>query len=87
MKLPKWQCCKIVGACKIASVEVHNAKGVLIIPMDVNIEPFRVTPRWCEKYYGTEDDHGYFVEHFDGCQSWSSTIEFESEHIRKETVK
>lgn len=73
--IPLWQCHKQVRAVKIAAIEIHADKSATIAPIVGLV--FKTAPGWAERWKGSEDDKGYFVQYDDSFASWSPTKAFE----------
>lgn len=74
--MPRYTSHKTVHAVKIAAVEIHEDKSATIAPAD-GATAFKTFPGWAERWKGTEDDKGYYVQYGDGFASWSPTKAFE----------
>lgn len=75
--LPSYTSHKTVYAAKIAAIEIHADKSATIAPADRRFEPFRTASLWAERWKGSEEDQGYYVQYGDGFASWSPTKAFE----------
>lgn len=76
--LPLYRSHKVVGALKIAAIEVHKNGAATISPADPGYSPFKTAAKWAERFTGGEGDLGYFVVYDDGFASWSPTRAFEN---------
>jgi hypothetical protein len=74
--LPRYQSHKKVWALEIAALEIHEDKSATIAPVDKKYEPFTTKPGWAERFNGSEEDKGYWVQYEDGFTSWSPTEAF-----------
>ena len=85
MEMPRYQSHKKVWALRIAAIETGGEEedGVAkIAPADEGFSPFRTQAGWSERFNGSDDDLGYFVQYEDGYQSWSPTKAFEEGYTR-----
>lgn len=83
-ELPKYQSHKQVWALKIAAVEIHNDGSATIAPADMGYAAFTTRPLWSDRFSGSEDDLGYYVQYEDRFSSWSPTAVFEAGYTRIE---
>lgn len=74
--LPRYQAHKKVWALEIAAIEIHEDKSATIAPVDKKYEVFTTKPKWAERFEGSEEDKGYWVQYEDGFTSWSPTKAF-----------
>lgn len=81
-EMPRYQSHKKVWALKIAALEIHEDKSATIAPEEIPYAPFKTHPGWAERFTGSEDDKGYFVQYEDGFASWSPTKAFEDGYTR-----
>ena len=77
-QMPRYECHKKVWALKIAAIEIHEDKSATIAPKDDGFSPFTTKIGWADRFNGTEEDTGYFVQYEDGFTSWSPSEAFES---------
>jgi hypothetical protein len=76
-EMPRYQSHKHVWALKIAGIEINEDGSATIAPADDGYGPFETKPGFKERWHGSEEDLGYFVQYQDGYQSWSPTKAFE----------
>ncbi len=74
--LPRYQSHKKVWALEIAAIEIKEDKSAVIAPVDKKYEVFTTKPGWAERFEGSEEDKGYWVQYEDGFTSWSPTKAF-----------
>ncbi|XUO88434.1 hypothetical protein RVM26_04860 [Halomonas sp. KM072] len=77
MRMPKYQSHKQVWALRIAGVEIHKDGSATIAPKDDGYAPFRTRVGWADRFQGSEEDPGVYVEYEDGFTSWSPTKAFD----------
>ena len=82
MELPRYKCHKDVWALKIATIEIHEDKSATIVPVDTRYASFKTVKGWGERFKGSEEDKGYFIQYADGYTSWSPTQVFECGYTR-----
>ena len=75
-EMPKYQSHKQVWALKIAAIEINKDQSAKIAPADEGYAPFETRPGWADRFEGSEDDLGYYVQYVDGFTSWSPTEAF-----------
>lgn len=81
-QLPRYRSHKIVYALKISAIEIHEDKSATISPDDAGYAVFKTRSGWAERWAGSEDDKGYYVQYGDGFASWSPTKAFEEGYSR-----
>lgn len=74
--LPRYQSHKKVWALEIAAIEIKEDKSAVIAPVDKRYDVFTTKPGWAERFEGSEEDKGYWVQYEDGFTSWSPTKAF-----------
>ena len=84
MEMPRYQSHKHVWALKIAAIEINQDTSATIAPADDRYAPFDTKEGFGERFKGSEDDLGYFVQYQDGYQSWSPSKAFEEGYTRIE---
>lgn len=83
-ELPKYKCHKLVGALKIASVDLRE-DGADVYPADEGYEPFEVGLDWLRKFHVAQEpagQFGYYVVYEDGYASWSPSKAFEEGYTK-----
>ncbi|ESZ32712.1 hypothetical protein [Mesorhizobium sp. L2C066B000] len=76
--LPRYRCHKVVQALKLTDITRNLDTGqVTLTPEDKSYQPFDAPPGWYERFHGSDNDTGYFVQYEDGFSSWSPTEPFE----------
>ena len=80
-ELPRYKCHKEVWALKIAAIEIHLDMSAMIVPKDDGYAVFKTRAGWAERFDGSEDDPGVYVQYEDGFTSWSPTKAFEDGYI------
>jgi len=87
-EMPRYVSHKTVHALKIAAIEIHEDKSATIAPVDGGIgSAFQTKAGWAERFTGSEEDKGYFVQYADGFASWSPTKAFEEGYTREGEAK
>ncbi|XUM21050.1 DUF7681 family protein [Bradyrhizobium oligotrophicum S58] len=86
-EMPRYQSHKQVWALKIAAIEIHQDKSATIAPVDAGYVSFTTKPGWAERWSGSEEDLGYFVQYQDGFASWSPTKAFEEGYTAEQRPK
>lgn len=81
-EMPRYVSHKTVWALKIAALEIHEDKSATIAPKDAGYAPFKTRAGWAERFTGSEEDLGYYVQYQDGFSSWSPTKPFEDGNTR-----
>jgi hypothetical protein len=81
-EMPRYRSHKEVWALKIDAIEIHQDQSATIAPADEGFAPFKTKPGWAERWGGSEDDTGYYVQYADGFASWSPTTAFEDGYTR-----
>lgn len=76
-EMPRYQSHKKVWALKISAIEIHEDKSATIAPADKGFAVFKTKSGWAERWTGSEDDKGYYVQYADDFASWSPTKAFE----------
>ena len=76
-QMPQYRSHKKVWALKIAGVEIHKDKTATIAPADGGFAAFTTPDDWGNRFHGSDDDLGYYVQYEDGYTSWSPTKAFE----------
>lgn len=76
IEMPRYQSHKFVRALHIAGVEIHKDGSATIAPKEKGFKPFRTRKGWGERFEGSEEDPGVYVEYADGFTSWSPTTAF-----------
>ncbi|WP_156932464.1 hypothetical protein [Mesorhizobium sp. LNJC391B00] len=75
---PQYRCHKQVRALKLTDITRNLDTGqVTLTPEDKSHAPFDAPPGWYERFHGSDNDTGYFVQYEDGFASWSPTEPFE----------
>lgn len=82
VEMPRYKSHKTVWALKIGSLEIHEDGSATVVPEDKKFASFKTRAKWAERFDGSEDDKGYFVQYADGFTSWSPTEAFESGYSR-----
>lgn len=82
-EMPRYKSHKTVWAFKISAIEIRQDKSAVIAPADKGYAPFTTKPGWAERFTGSEDDKGYYVEYDGGFASWSPTKAFEEGYTRE----
>lgn len=76
--LPRYMSHKIVSAVFIAGIELREDGSAVIAPKEDGISPFTTREQWADRFGGSEEDPGVYVEYEDGFSSWSPTAAFEA---------
>lgn len=74
--LPRYQANKKIWALEISAIEIHEDKSATIVPVDKKYDVFKTKYGWAERFHGSEEDKGYWVQYEDGHTSWSPTKAF-----------
>lgn len=82
MEMPRYQSHKRVWALRIVAIEVHEDGSATIAPKERGYAPFRTRSGWAERFGGSEEDLGVFVQYEDGFTSWSPTAAFDGGYTR-----
>lgn len=82
-EMPRYVSHKTVWALKIKAIEIHEDKSATIAPADAGYAVLKTKPNWAERWKGSEDDKGYYVQYADGFASWSPTKAFEEGYTRE----
>jgi hypothetical protein len=75
-ELPKYVSHKEVWALKISAIELEEDGSAKIAFEGSGVAPMHV-PDFAERFKGSEEDFGYYVQYKDGYKSWSPTKAFE----------
>ncbi|MBB05870.1 MAG: hypothetical protein CML03_10180 [Pseudooceanicola sp.] len=78
IEMPRYRSHKKVWTLKITALEIHEDKSATIAPEEKRFSPFTTRPGWAERFEGSEEDRGYYVQHADGFTSWSPSKPFEA---------
>lgn len=81
-EMPRYQSHKKVWALRIAAIEINKDKSARIAPADAGYAPFTTVSGWAERFHGSDEDTGYFVQYEGGYTSWSPTDAFEAGYSR-----
>lgn len=81
-QMPLYQSHKKVWALKIAAIEIHEDRSATIAPADDGFAPLKTRVGWADRFEGSEDDRGYYVQYEDGFTSWSPSKAFEEGYTR-----
>lgn len=87
MEMPRYKSHKTVWALKIAAIEINEDKSAKIAPADKDYATFTTKPGWAERFTGTGEDPGYFVQYADGFSSWSPSKAFDEGYKREESPR
>lgn len=83
MEMPRYVSHKKVWALRIGRIEILWNESARITPVDQGYSIFETNPGWASRFFGKNEDLGYFVQYEDGYTSWSPTKAFEEGYTRE----